>query len=162
MGLLHDFVAPTSATHQRVHMRQCQPSLWLAPPPYHIPSGSVYPSHPSWQTYSPSQALSSLPSASSLCSMVCLRPSLSPYTCRPYLLQGVYLVLLTDCIKVLINKQRRRAGGNLRLILPVVSITLFLLITWVSLFPDPLLTESDGLLLASIHRRPSSIHCLQG
>ncbi|KAN0127752.1 hypothetical protein V8E53_014412 [Lactarius tabidus] len=50
--------------------------------------------------------------------------------CVESVLYGVYLVLLTDCIKVLINKQRRRAGGNLRLILPVVSITLFLLITW--------------------------------
>jgi hypothetical protein len=36
MALLHDFVAPTSATHQRVHMRHRQLSLWLAPFP--VPS----------------------------------------------------------------------------------------------------------------------------
>jgi hypothetical protein len=48
--------------------------------------------------------------------------------CFESVLYGVYLVLLTDCIKVLINKRRRRAGGNVRLI--VISASLFLLITW--------------------------------
>jgi len=43
-------------------------------------------------------------------------------------LYGVYLVLFADCVKVLINKRRRRAGGNLRLV--VISSSLFLLITW--------------------------------
>jgi hypothetical protein len=48
--------------------------------------------------------------------------------CFESVLYGVYLVLLTDCVKVLINKRRRRAGGNVRLIL--ISASLFLLITW--------------------------------
>jgi hypothetical protein len=43
-------------------------------------------------------------------------------------LYGVYLVLFAGCIKVLINKRRRRAGGNVRLVL--ISSTLFVLITW--------------------------------
>jgi len=48
--------------------------------------------------------------------------------CFESVFYGVYLVLLADCVKVLINKRRRRAGGNLRLAL--ISGTLFLLITW--------------------------------
>ena len=63
-----------------------------------------------------------------------LAPPTPLFACRPFLLQGVYLVLLADCVKVLINKRRRRAGGNLRLAL--ISGTLFLLITWVRLPPE--------------------------
>ncbi|KAF8261168.1 hypothetical protein EI94DRAFT_1833463 [Lactarius quietus] len=48
--------------------------------------------------------------------------------CCESVLYGVYLVLFADCVKVLIKKRRRRAGGNLRLIL--ISVTLFMLITW--------------------------------
>ncbi|KAI9435628.1 hypothetical protein BJY52DRAFT_695884 [Lactarius psammicola] len=48
--------------------------------------------------------------------------------CLESVLYGVYLVLFVGCIKVLISKRRRRAGGNVRLIL--VSSTLFVLITW--------------------------------
>lgn len=48
--------------------------------------------------------------------------------CLESVLYGVYFVLFVGCIKVLISKRRRRAGGNLRLIL--VSSSLFVLITW--------------------------------
>ncbi|KAI9436014.1 hypothetical protein H4582DRAFT_1815857 [Lactarius indigo] len=48
--------------------------------------------------------------------------------CFESVLYGVYLVLFVGCIKVLISKRRRRAGGNIRLVL--ISSTLFILITW--------------------------------
>ncbi|KAH9055687.1 hypothetical protein EDB87DRAFT_1761350 [Lactarius vividus] len=48
--------------------------------------------------------------------------------CFESVLYGVYLVLFVGCIKVLISKRRRRAGGNIRLVL--ISSTLFVLITW--------------------------------
>jgi hypothetical protein len=43
-------------------------------------------------------------------------------------LYGLYVSLFAACVSVLYNKQRRRGGGNYRLIL--VSSTLFILITW--------------------------------
>lgn len=45
------------------------------------------------------------------------------------MLSGFYISLFAGCVTVLYNKQRRRGGGNYRLIL--VSITLFVLVTWV-------------------------------
>jgi hypothetical protein len=50
-----------------------------------------------------------------------------------FLLSGLYCTLFAGCVKVLYNKRRRSRGGNHRLIL--VSITLFVLITWVRLPP---------------------------
>ncbi|KAI0271304.1 hypothetical protein BC834DRAFT_435837 [Gloeopeniophorella convolvens] len=43
-------------------------------------------------------------------------------------LYGVYFVLFVGCVKVLVNRRRRRAGANYRLI--TVSSILFALITW--------------------------------
>ena len=122
---------------------------WHHPRSFPASLPSLHPSTPSWQSLSLSQALSSLPSVSSRSSMVCPRSSHSHSACRPSLsLQGVYLVLFADCVKVLINKRRRRAGGNVRLIL--ISSTLFILITWVRLFSRTLIPppRSDWLLLS--------------
>ena len=57
-----------------------------------------------------------------------VRRLITPHTDRAFL-SGLYFALFADCVKVLYNKRRRRAGGNHRLIL--VSTTLFVLITWV-------------------------------
>lgn len=89
------------------------------------------------------QALSSSRSSSSRSSMVrrllspplpfspcharCSPPPDYPRLFSPYL--GMYFALFADCVKVLCHKRRRRAGGNHRLIL--VSVSLFILITWV-------------------------------
>jgi hypothetical protein len=102
-------------------MRQIQPSLWsgvlprplLYIPPSHVPHFRKCRNRRSQSRGCPlwSVPLIPLPVASL---------TISP---------GLYVSLFAACVSVLYNKQRRRGGGNYRLIL--VSTTLFILITWV-------------------------------